>query len=75
MNTETEIAGLEHQWMDGWRLKDRETCDRILADDFLLTSARGMLMSKTEWLSNAMGPFVCEHFERPRRVAKNVYFP
>ncbi len=63
MNVETEIAGLERQWMDGWCQKHRETCERILANDFVLTSARGVLMSKAEWLLNAMGPFVCEHFE------------
>lgn len=48
--------------MEAWRLKDRAACDRLLADDFLLTSARGMLMPKPQWLDGAMRPFVCEEF-------------
>jgi ketosteroid isomerase-like protein len=56
---EAEIPLLEQSWMDAWVVKDRATCERILADDFLLTSARGALMSKSEWLAGAMGPFVC----------------
>ena len=76
MTTESEIAALERQWMDAWCRKDRATCQRVLADDFLLTSARGVLMSRTEWLANAMGPFVCEHFEweelRVRPLATDV---
>ena len=61
--TETEIPLLEQSWMDAWIAKDRPTCERILADDFLLTSARGALMSKSEWLAGAMGPFVCSSFK------------
>ena len=59
---ETEISLLEQSWMAAWVTKDRATCQRILADDFLLTSARGALMSKSEWLAGAMGPFVCTDF-------------
>jgi ketosteroid isomerase-like protein len=61
--TETEIPLLEQSWMAAWVAKDRVTCERILADDFLLTSARGSLMSKSEWLAGAMGPFVCSSFQ------------
>lgn len=46
--------------MEAWLKKDRATCERILGDDFILTSARGLLMSKEEWLAAAMGPFVGE---------------
>ena len=59
---ETEIPLLEQSWMAAWVAKDRATCECILADDFLLTSARGALMSKSEWLAGAMGPFVCSVF-------------
>ena len=55
---ESEITELEREWMDAWLKRDRETCDRLLGDDFILTSARGALMSKQEWLAGAMGPFV-----------------
>jgi len=59
---ETDISLLEQSWMDALVAKDRATCEHILADDFLLTSARGTLMSKSEWIAGAMGPFVCSAF-------------
>jgi hypothetical protein len=73
---EAEIVSLERTWMDAWCRRDRRTCDQILAPDFLLTSARGVLMSKDQWLENAMGPFVCDAFEwqelRVRALAPEV---
>ena len=60
---ESEIAALERQWMEAWLRRDRPTCDRILADDFVLTSARGTLMSKAEWLDGAMGHIVGQSFD------------
>ena len=60
-NAEDTLARLERAWMDAWIGGDRETCARILADDFLLTSARGILMTKGQWL-NAMASIVGESF-------------
>lgn len=57
------IPDLERKWMDAWIAKDAATCERILDDEFLLSSARGVLMPKAEWLAAAMGPFVCRVFE------------
>jgi ketosteroid isomerase-like protein len=64
-NTDPKIAipDLERAWMDAWIAKDAATCDRIIDDDFLLSSARGVLMPKEQWLSAAMGPFTCRTFE------------
>jgi ketosteroid isomerase-like protein len=62
-DAETEIPALERLWMHAWKKKDHRVGERILADDFLLTSARGMLMPKNEWLAAAMGPFCCDEFE------------
>jgi ketosteroid isomerase-like protein len=62
-DAERDLPDLERAWMEAWRLKDRATCDGLIADDFLLTSARGVLMPKSQWLDGAMGPFVCETFE------------
>ena len=59
----TELPKLEREWMSAWMSKDIETCDRILDDEFLLSSARGMLMPKAGWLVNAKGQFNCESFE------------
>lgn len=59
---ELQIPILERSWMEAWRRKDRAVCDQILAEDFLLTSARGVLMTKKEWLDSAMGTYTCEDF-------------
>lgn len=60
---EAQIRALEKEWMEAWRRRDRAACDRLLAPDFLLTSARGVLISRNDWLESAMGAFVCETFE------------
>ena len=58
----TAITGLEKEWMDAWMNKDVQTCDRILSDDFILSSATGNVMNKQEWLDRAIGPFVAKEF-------------
>ena len=58
----TEIPALERAWMQAWVESDMETCASILADDFLLTSARGVLMPKEAWLANAGSVFRCTSF-------------
>lgn len=76
MSAEQEVEIREHEWMDAWIRKDLDACRRILADDFLLTSARGVLMSKEEWLEGAMGPFEGKRFDwekiRVRMLAPNI---
>jgi ketosteroid isomerase-like protein len=59
---EDEILRREKEWMNAWIEKDRTTLMEILSDDFLLSSARGNLMDKEEWLVNALGPFTCRTF-------------
>jgi len=59
----TELPKLERAWMSAWIARDRDCCDHILDDEFLLSSARGMLVRKTEWLVAAMGPFSCSRFD------------
>jgi len=48
--------------MDAWVRKDLAICSEILADDFVLTSARGSLMSKTDWLAG-LDVFECKSFD------------
>ena len=60
-SADQEIQQLERAWMAAWVERDRATCERILADDFLLTSARGIPMRKSDWLA-AMSSFVCTVF-------------
>lgn len=59
---EIAIPQLEESWMQAWVRKDRATCEAILAEDFLLTSARGILMPKADWLAGAMDSFNCTAF-------------
>lgn len=68
-SAEKEIPLLEQEWMAAWVKQDRATCERILADDFLLTSARGVLMSKSEWLA-ALSSFICTSFSWEQLVVR-----
>jgi len=62
LTPEAEIISREKEWMEAWIAKDISRFRDILSDDFLLSSARGNLMEKDEWISNASGPFTCESF-------------
>lgn len=70
------VAERERLWMEAWRTKDLSTCESVLGDDFVLTSARGSVMNRMQWLEGAMGPFKCDEFRwqelRPRPVAPDV---
>jgi len=61
--TTTQIQALERRWMQAWVEGDLDTCAAVLADDFVLTSARGVLMPKATWLANAGTVFRCTSFE------------
>lgn len=74
---EAEVSDRERLWMEAWRNTDRSICESVLATDcFVLTSARGTLMDRAQWLDGAMGPFTCHEFRweemRPRSVAPDV---
>jgi uncharacterized protein (TIGR02246 family) len=76
MHPEAEIARLEEEWMQAWVRKDLAACDRILAEDFILTSARGVLLPKRDWIAHATWAFHCERFRwediRVRLLADDV---
>ena len=50
-----EIEALEKAWMDAWLGKNIQACDAILDENFVLTSATGVLIGKREWLDKAAG--------------------
>jgi ketosteroid isomerase-like protein len=56
------ITNLEKEWMEAWIQKDTAKCNEILSDDFLLSSARGTLINKKEWLAAAGNLIVGEEF-------------
>ena len=49
--------------MQAWIEKERAACEAILDEEFLLTSARGILIGRSEWIDSAMGPFDGKSFE------------
>ena len=60
--TGKEVEAAERAWMSAWLDKDIPTCNDILDEDFVLTSATGVLMRKREWLENATGAFAATEF-------------
>ena len=55
--TAKEVEAAERAWMEAWLHRDIETCNEILDEGFVLTSATGVLMGKAEWLEKATGAF------------------
>ena len=56
--TEQEIKDLAHEWLDAARRRDRETLDRILADDFVISGwqPEGRLADKQFYIEDCMRP-------------------
>jgi ketosteroid isomerase-like protein len=55
---EQEIRKLAHEWLDAARRRDRETLDRILADDFLISGWQpdGRLADKQYYIEDCLRP-------------------
>jgi len=49
-----EIGALEHALMDAWCRKDRAALERLIGEDFQLSSALGRRMGREPWLEAAM---------------------
>jgi ketosteroid isomerase-like protein len=49
-----EIAALEHAVMEAWCRKDRPALERLLGEDFELSSALGRRMTRAPWLEAVM---------------------
>jgi ketosteroid isomerase-like protein len=61
--TEKIITRLEKEWMEAWIQKDMIKCSEIISDDFILSSARGGLTDKEEWLNAANSFITGEEFK------------
>ena len=65
-----EIKRLAHEWLDAARRRDRETLDRILADDFIISGwqPEGRLADKPFYIDDCMTPVDIQdgsiHFDR-----------
>ena len=67
---ESELVALEHEWTEAWRRCDRETCDRLMTDDFLLTSALdGEIATKAQFLEGIQW-VRCDTFHFDRIVVR-----
>ena len=74
---EQQFLELETKWMDGWKNKDEATLQKIISDDFTLTSAlsTGELVNKASWIEKALGNFDCKdfHFDKIQvRIYDNI---
>jgi hypothetical protein len=49
--------------MEAWIHKDMIKCSEIISDDFILSSARGRLTNKDEWLNAANSFITGEEFK------------
>ena len=58
----SRVARLEREWMDGWCKNRIETCEELMADDFVFVSGRGALMGKPQWIAAARTYMKCEEF-------------
>jgi hypothetical protein len=57
------ITKMKKEWMQAWIDKNKEKFKDILAEDFLLSSARGVFMNKQEWIDGAMNTITATNFE------------
>ena len=64
---------LETEWMEAWKNKDVETVQKILADDFTLTSSlsSGGLVDKEDWIAK-LAIYDCKAF-RFDKIKVRVY--
>lgn len=52
------LLKLEHEWDDAIVRRDAKTLDRILAEDYLLITPDGQVVTKTQLLESLQGPRV-----------------
>ena len=67
-----EVEAAEKAWMNAWLKKDIQLCNDILDDSFVLTSATGVLIRKSEWLEKATGAFAATEFNWLSIVVRNI---
>ena len=71
-DTAKEVEAAERAWMAAWLEKDIQTCSEILDEGFILTSATGVLMGKSEWLDKATGTFAATEFRWLSIVVRQI---
>ena len=71
-DTAKEVEAAERAWMAAWLEKDIQTCSEILDEGFILTSATGVLMGKSEWLNKASGAFAATEFRWLSIVVRQI---
>lgn len=70
-NDEETVARLDTEYQSAVARNDASTVERLLADDFVLVTGTGRLLSKTDILEEIQsGRFVYEHQEDSQRVVR-----
>ena len=67
-----EVEAAERAWMDAWLGKNIQACDAILDENFVLTSATGVLIRKPEWLDKAAGAIAATEFNWLSIVVRTI---
>lgn len=64
-DTRRKLSQLEHQWLDAVKARDIERLDRLLGEEFTLTTGRrgNEVRSRREYLEIARDLYVIESFE------------
>ena len=68
----SDISALEHDLMDAWCRKDRVALERLVGEDFELSSALGRRMARAPWLEAAMDRFHIGWFRFEELEARSV---
>jgi ketosteroid isomerase-like protein len=64
-DTRRKLSQLEHQWLEAVRKRDVERLDRLLGEEFTLTTGRpgNEVRSREDYLEIARDRYVIESFE------------
>ena len=66
-----QFLSLENAWMNAWLIKDRVTAEKMLSDEFTLTSSlsTGELMTKDQWIA-ALDKYTAHSFYFDKVIAR-----
>ena len=68
-SVEQELKGLENEWLNSYLRGDKQTFDRIVADDFTRTDESGKFATKAEKSDRSSSTCFCESISHQRRYA------
>jgi hypothetical protein len=72
MDDAKEVAALDTQYQAAMKVNDTTTMDRILADDFILVTGRGVVATKPTWLKTRDKSRRFTSIKRRRRLTEGA---